>query len=295
MGLPALGGVGVTALARAFLLVVVGLTGEPEHATLFEKWGNALAASAARLGVPADRIQHLKADPTRADMEQALARIGKAAGADDVLFIVLIGHGTFDGRVPKFNLKGPDLAPADLEAMLKGVASKRLVLVNTTSASGPFKDAMAGPNRTIVTATRNGSEQFATLFGGYFTDAFGSDTADLDKNRRVTVQEAYEFAAREVTKAYERTGLLATEHSVLDDTGKLASVFALGTAGGEAQSSDPKVRALQAERRELEQQVESLKVLKGSLEPAKYEAELERLVTALALKTRELRQAEAAK
>jgi HPt (histidine-containing phosphotransfer) domain-containing protein len=55
------------------------------------------------------------------------------------------------------------------------------------------------------------------------------------------------------------------------------------------------VRALQAERRELEQQVESLKVLKGSLEPAKYEAELERLVTALALKTRELRQAEAAK
>ncbi len=285
----------MTALARAFLLVVVGLTGDPEHATLFDKWGTTLVTSATSLGVPADRIQHLKADPTRADVEQAIARIGKAAGADDVVFVVLIGHGTFDGRVPKFNLKGPDLAPADLEAMLKGVASKRLVLVNTTSASGPFKDAMAGPNRTIVTATRNGSEQFATLFGGYFVDAFASEAADLDKNRRVTVQEAYEFAQREVTKAYERTGLLATEHSVLDDTGKLAPVFALGTAGGEAQSSDPKVRALQVERRELEQQVESLKVLKGSLDPAKYEAELERLVTALALKTRELRQAEAAK
>lgn len=285
----------MTALARAFLLVVVGLTGDPEHATLFDKWGTTLVTSATSLGVPADRIQHLKADPTRADVEQAIARIGKAAGADDVVFVVLIGHGTFDGRVPKFNLKGPDLAPADLEAMLKGVASKRLVLVNTTSASGPFKDAMAGPNRTIVTATRNGSEQFATLFGGYFVDAFASEAADLDKNRRVTVQEAYEFAQREVTKAYERTGLLATEHSVLDDTGKLAPVFALGTAGGEAQSSDPKVRALQVERRELEQQVESLKVLKGSLDPAKYETELERLVTALALKTRELRQAEAAK
>lgn len=285
----------MTALARAFLLVVVGLTGEPEHAALFEKWGTALVTSATALGVPADRIQHLKSDPTRADMEQALARIGKSAGADDVVFIVLIGHGTFDGRVPKFNLKGPDLAPADLEAMLKGVASTRLVLVNTTSASGPFKDAMAGPNRTIVTATRNGAEQFATLFGGYFVDAFASESADLDKNRRVTVQEAYEFAQREVTKAYERTGLLATEHSVIDDTGKLASVFALGTAGGEAESSDPKVRALQAERRELEQQVESLKVLKGSLDPAKYEAELERLVLALALKTRELRQAEGAK
>lgn len=285
----------MTALARAFVLIVVGLTGDPEHATLFDKWGAALASTAGQLGIPADRIQHLKGDPTRADVEQALGRIGKAAGADDVLFIVLVGHGTFDGRVPKFNLKGPDLAPADLEAMLKGVPARRLVLVNTTSASGPFKDAMAGPNRTIVTATRNGAEQFATLFGGYFVDAFGSEGADLDKNRRVTVQEAYEYAQREVAKAYERTGTLATEHSVIDDTGKLAAVFALGTMGGEAQSADPKVRALQVERRALEQQVESLKVLKGSMDPAKYEAELERLVTALALKTRELRQAEAGK
>jgi len=72
-------------------------------------------------------------------------------------------------------------------------------------------------------------------------------------------------------------------------------VFALGTSGRAPESSDPKVRALQAERRDLEQQVESLKVLKGSLDPARYAAELERLVTALALKTRELRQAEAAK
>ena len=283
----------MTALARAFILVVVGLGGDPDHATLFERWGASFVASAKQLGVSADRVQHLTGNPTKADVEQAMAKIAKASGPDDVLVVVLIGHGTFDGRVPKFNLKGPDLAPADVEAMLKAVPTKRLVLVNTTSASGPFKEALAGPGRTIVTATRNGAEQFDTLFGGYFVDAFASETADLDKNRRVTVQEAYEFAQREVTKAYERTGLLATEHSVLDDTGKLASVFALGTAGGEAESADPKVRTLQAERRELEQQVESLKVLKGSLEPARYEAELERLVTALALKTRELRLAEA--
>ena len=282
----------MTALARAFILVVVGLGGDPDHATLFERWGASFVASAKQLGVPADRVQHLTGNPTKADVEQAMANIAKASGPDDVLVVVLIGHGTFDGRVPKFNLKGPDLAPTDVEAMLKAVPAKRLVLVNTTSASGPFKDALAGPGRTIVTATRNGAEQFDTLFGGYFVDAFSSETADLDKNRRVTVQEAYEFAQREVTKAYERTGLLATEHSVLDDTGKLAAVFALGTAGGEAESADPKVRMLQAERRELEQQVESLKVLKASLEPARYEAELERLVTALALKTRDLRQAE---
>jgi hypothetical protein len=283
----------MTALARAFVLVVAGLSGEAEHATLFEQWGSSLTASAARLGVPTDRVEYLNNNPTRADVEQALARIGKASGPDDVVFIVLIGHGTFDGRVPKFNLKGPDLVPADLEVMLKSVRSRHLILVNTSSASGPFREALAGPGRTIVTATRNGTEQFATLFGGYFVDAFASETADLDKNRRVTVKEAFEFAQREVTKAYERTGLLATEHSVLDDTGKLASVFALGTADVEVPSENPAIRGLQAERRELEQQVESLKGLKENLDQVRYEAELERLVTALALKTRELRQAEA--
>lgn len=284
----------MTALARVFLLVVVGLGGgEADQAAVFERWGETLVKTAATLGVPADRIQRVSGDPTRADVAQALTRIAAAAAPDDVVMLVLIGHGTFDGRVPKFNLKGPDLAPADLEAMLKPVPAKRLVLVDTTEASGPFKDAMAGPSRTIVTATRSGAEQFTTLFGGYFVDALGTDAADLDKNRRITVQEAFEYAQREVARAFERTGLLATEHAVLDDTGKLAGVFALGTSGGEATSTDPKVRQLQEERRALEQQVESLKVLKGNLDPAKYDAELERLVTALALKTRELRQAEA--
>ncbi len=282
----------MTELARAFVLVVVGLAGDPEHAELFARWGTSMAETAATLGVPPDRIQHLADNPTRADLTRAMARVAASAGADDVVFLVLIGHGTFDGRTAKFNLKGPDLTPDDLEAMLKTVPARRLVLANTTSASGPFREALAGEGRTIVTATRSGAEQFATLFGGYFVDAFASEAADLDKNRRVTVQEAFAYAEREVARAYERTGLLATEHAVLDDTGTLAGVFALGTAGGAALSADPAIRALQEERRTLEQQVEALKVLKGSLDPAKYQAELERLLTALALKTRELRQAE---
>ena len=83
-----------------------------------------------------------------------------------MVFVVLIGHGTFDGKVAKFNLPGPDMTPADFAPLLKSLPSKHVVFVNTASASGPFLDELSGPGRTIVTATRTGAERFATLFGG---------------------------------------------------------------------------------------------------------------------------------
>ena len=59
--------------------------------------------------------------------------------------------------------------------------------------------------------------------------------------------------------------------------------------------TDPKLRALVLEQRELEHRVESLRLLKESMDPAKYQSELEKLVTDLALKTREIRSLEGAK
>jgi hypothetical protein len=52
------------------------------------------------------------------------------------------------------------------------------------------------------------------------------------------------------------------------------------------------VRALYQERLELERQLENLRLLKDSMPSAKYQAELERLATALAIKAREIRTAE---
>jgi hypothetical protein len=186
------------------------------------------------------------------------------------------------------------------------------VLVNASSASGPFIDGLSSPGRTIVTATRSGAEHFTTLFGGFFIDALTSEAADADKNKRVSVLEAFNFAKTEVARAYEREGLLATEHALLDDDGdkegsaaptntgsdaknkdgKVAAVVSLGVAGDDGLPTDPKLRALHVERRDLERRVESLRLLKESMDPAKYSAELEKLVTAIALKTREIRAAE---
>jgi len=284
----------VTDLFRAFVLIAVGLSGDAEHGALFQKWGATLASASETLGVPAERILYLGDQTTKQTIEQAFATLATRASADDVVVVVLIGHGSFDGKEAKFNLRGPDMSGADFAAQLRRLPVKRTIFVNTASASGPFVQALSAPGRTIITATRSGAEQYATLFGGFFVNAFTSDVADGDKNGRITIQEAFEYGQREVARAYEREGLLATEHAVIDDGAKVASVFALGTVGaGEALPADPALRALHLERRELEQRMEALKVLKGSMDPARYESELERLATTLALKTREIRQLEA--
>lgn len=276
----------------AHLLIVVGLAGDPEHGELFDKWAKALAATASdRLGVPKAQIVTLSGDgATKADVTKALTAL-QSAGADDTVMIVLFGHGTFDGATAKFNLPGPDMTPRDFVPLLAKMQSKRVVFVNTASASGPFVEALGGAGRVVVAATRNGAEKYATLFGGPFVDAFSNEAADTNRDGRVTILEAFEFAQKQVEASFQREGVMQTEHATIDDTSR-AALVSLGSAHSGALPADPKLRPLYVERQQLEQRIESLKLLKSSMDPDKYAAELERLATELAEKSRQIRQAE---
>ncbi|HXD15452.1 MAG TPA: hypothetical protein VN654_00460 [Vicinamibacterales bacterium] len=309
-------------MLHAFLLILVGLAGDPEHGELFHKWGGELAESAGKLGVPADHVAYLvdqqaegearvNGKATVEEIGKTFDRFAKLATADDVMYVVLIGHGSYDGKTAKFNLPGPDISAADFNTQFRKLPTKQIVFVDTTSASGPFVNELSGTGRVIIAATRNGAENFSTLFGGYFVDALTGDEADADKNRRVTMLEAFQFAKAAVQRAYDKEGLLSTEHAVLDDNGdkagstdpstsgsdgKVASLLAIGSAADAASlPTDPKLRALVLEQRDMEHRVESLRLLKESMDPAKYQSELEKLVTDLALKTREIRTLEGAK
>jgi hypothetical protein len=309
-------------MLHAFLLIVVGLAGDPEHGELFHKWGAELAESAGHLGVPQDHVVYLVDQPgegearvtgkaTLEEINKTFDRFVKQATADDAVYVVLIGHGSYDGKAPKFNLPGPDISAADFAAQFKRLPTRQIVFVNTASASGPFVNELSAPGRTIITATRSGAENYATLFGGYFVDALSGEEADADKNRRVTMLEAFQFAKAAVQRAYDKEGLLSTEHAVLDDNGdkvgspdpsttaadgKVAALMAIGSAADAMPlPADPKMRALVLEQRDLEHRVESLRLLKDNMDPAKYQSELEKLVTDLALKTREIRTLEGAK
>ena len=97
------------------------------------------------------------------------------------------------------------------------------------------------------------------------------------------------------------------EHALLDDNGdkegslevggqakdgQIAATLSLGSTRAEAAPATEQLRGLYAERQALERRIESLKLLKGSMDPEKYTAELEKLATELALKTRQIRDAE---
>lgn len=133
-------------------------------------------------------------------------------------WLVLVGHGTFDGKDARFNLRGPDVTATELGTWLRPVTGP-LVAIHTGSASAPFLRELGGTNRVVVSATRSGYEQNVTRLGDPFVQALADPEADLDQDGQVSVLEAFLVGSRGVAEFYRNAGRLATEHALLDDNG----------------------------------------------------------------------------
>jgi len=232
---------------------------------------------------------------TRENVQRVLTALRARMTKDDQLLVFLMGHGTVDGEEAKFNLVGPDLSATEWSQLLKPLPG-RLVFINTTGASFPFLHRLAGRGRIVLTATDSAAQQFETLFPEYFIRAFGDDAADVDKNGRVSVWEAFTYASAAVHQAFEQKGQLPTERSLLDDTGAGVGreAQAPGTDGAMARvtylepepalnlPSDAALATLVKRRAALEFALEELKARKESMPADQYDAELERILTELA-------------
>jgi hypothetical protein len=302
------------AAEESHLLVVVGLGGEPKYTDAFDVLATSMVQAAEKkLGLAAARIAYYgekETDPkvpayrgraTRENVEKALGGLARDARPGDVVLILLIGHGSFQNGESRFNLPGPDMASTDFAPLLARLAAQRIVLVNTSSASGEWVKTLSGKGRIIVTATRSGMERNETEFAKYFVEAFTDDKADADKDQRVSVLEAFSYARREVERFYEGGHRLLTEHAVLDDDGDGAGTAAgadakdgaiartvflagggSGTAAEAAGSADPRLQELQRQRQAVEERLGQLKARKDTMAAAEYEDELEKLLLELA-------------
>jgi len=295
------------------ILVITGVSGDDEHAKQFHSWATKLIDTAkTKDGVPDANIVYLAEKPdvdparirgrsTKENVEKAVAELAAKARPDDQVVIVLIGHGSFDGKVAAFNLPGPDLTAADWALLLTKLSAQKLAFVNTASSSGAFMASVAAPGRTIVTATKTGGERNEPRFGEFFVEAFGDPAADADRNGHVSVLEAFNYANNKVTKAYEQAGLLRTEHAAIDDgsDGKLAATQFLtahpADGGLQVDLTEPGMRALLADREAIQKQIDALKLQKDALDPPRYNQEMEKLLTELALKTKAIRDLQAQK
>lgn len=192
---------------------------------------------------------------------------------DDRLAIFLIGHGSYDDYEYKFNIAGPDLTDADILGLLEQLSGTKILLVNTSSASGATADKLKGDNRTLILATRSGAERHATRFGNYFAAALADASADVDKNRIITAEEAFRFAERRVTDYYERNGQLATEHPRLE--GGQAANFSLARLEAPRQpTTDAELAALMEQRAALNGDIETLRLSRDSMAPGDYQSAL---------------------
>jgi hypothetical protein len=293
------------------LLVIVGVGGDEAHTKQFHGWASAIVDAAKKQGVAAGNVTYLgeqpETDPTRISgratrdsVAKAIEGLAARSGPNDEVFILLIGHGSFDGRTAAFNLPGPDLNAADYANLLKKFTTQRIVFVNTASSSGAFLPVLAGPGRTIIAATKTGGERNETRFPGFFVEALTAEAADRDRNGRVSMLEAFDFAKAKVEETYKQGGHILTEHAALDDgsEGKFAGSLYLApprSRSADMASADPKLRALMEEREALEREIASLQQRKNSLDPAAYESQLEKLLTDLALKSRAIRELETKK
>ena len=202
------------------VLIVVGAGGETGYAARFTEEAATWKAACDKAGVAVTTIGMEPEVNDRPDADVLHVWLETFLTSDSrALWIVMIGHGSFDGREARFNLRGRDITAAELASWLKPM-KQELAVIQTASASAPFLSALTGPNRVIITATKSADEVNITRFGGYFAKAIsGSLEADQDGDQQVSLLEAYLWAARQVAQFYETEGRLATEHAMLDDNG----------------------------------------------------------------------------
>jgi len=280
------------------VLLVVGAAGTEQYGKLFERQVTAWEEACSKAGLPIQIIGRGKPDDDAAQLEAALSQASSQSTGQ--FWLVMIGHGTFDGREAKFNLRGPDVTARQSSDWLRHM-KRELVLIQTASASGGFIASLTGKNRIVVTATKSADEIFYTRFGEYFAPAIaGLAEADLDHDKQVSVLEAFLFASKKTSEFYEAEGRLATEHALLEDNGNGVGTRFEVFQGVEA--TDPKAdgrRAAQValvlseeeqklteaqrhQRDVLERELDALKSRRADLGEDRYYADLETLMRKLA-------------
>ena len=138
------------------VIVVVGAAGTPEYGRQFAEWTKRWKIAARTGGARFVSIGQAENGTSndKAELKKQITELQR--DSLHPVWLVLIGHGTWDYRDAKLNLRGPDVSHKELAEWLSTLA-RPLAVVNCTSSSAPFLPALSGANRVTLTATKNGS------------------------------------------------------------------------------------------------------------------------------------------
>ncbi|MBL9180343.1 MAG: hypothetical protein JNM65_19935 [Verrucomicrobiaceae bacterium] len=273
------------------VIIVRGADGDAEYGKKFTAQVETWKAACTKGDVP---VEIISGEESAAKLEKRIA----TAKAERPLWLVLIGHGTFDGREAKFNAEGPDFDAKQLAGWLSPL-KQEIAIIHCASSSGGFVRPLAGKGRVIITATKSPDEVFYARFGEHFAEAIGGlSEADLDQDKQVSLLEAFRHASKAVATFYENEGRLATEHALVEDNGDgtatrremLESPPAEAKLDGERAAqlvlvlSDEEKKLTDAQRTKrdaLERDLKKLRDERTKLDDATYYTRLEKLLREL--------------
>lgn len=298
-----------------YAVIMVGPAVGETNQERFRQWGLSLHDILARdYGYSSDTITLLYNDSDasfngaeridgvtdREGIEQALAALHERVNTGDQITLYLIGHGSGAEQEAKFNIVGPDITGSEFADMLDRFDRQDMVIVNTTSASYGFSASLSSEGRVVISSTRSPSERYDPVFSGYFIEALDGRNGDRDKNNRVSVLEAFEYAKANVEQWYSEQGRLASEHAGLDDNGDamfslnpgmnesdglLAEIAYIDTLVDDSAGLSAEALASKARMQELERSVFILRGRKAEYLEADYWREMETLLVELARAT----------
>ena len=290
--------------ARQQLIVIIGASGTDEYRTNFETWAARWKVAAER--ADADCTVIGETDHSASDLEKATSAIAASLAVEmtEPLWIVFIGHGTFDGRTASLNFNGPDVSAEKMAEMLRP-AKRPIAFIACASCSSPFIDALSAPGRVVISATKEDNQFQYSRFGDAMSQAIGGLDADIDRDGQTSLLEAWLFASRRTAEFYTTEGRIATEHALLDDNsdskGTRAEVYEADRLKTNIDNADQldgsqaarwhfirseEERRITSEQRktrdDLEQQLEGLRRCKDKLSEAEYLCQLEIILVPLA-------------
>lgn len=294
----------VTLGDRPIVMTIVGAPGTQEYGKAFREWAGTWETTAKKADATYVSIGLADSEEKAADLGLVAATLLGMQASEHPLWIVMIGHGTFNGKVAKFNLRGPDLSADQMAVWLDGVR-RPIAVVNCSASSSPFLSKLAKKGRVVVTATKSGYEQNYARFGEYISKAIGDVGSDLDKDGQTSLLEAFLTASRSVGAFYEKDGRLVTEFALIDDNGDAVGTRAdwyrgirptkKPAGGGEAdgyrahqfhlvRSASEQAMPIEVrkERDAIELEVIRLRDVKESMDQASYYEQLEPLLVRLA-------------
>jgi hypothetical protein len=220
-------------------LIVCGLTGDAEHHQLYAATVAKLAdALTQQLAFAAEDVHVLFGDEptggdsdiirsarraTRKEIERLAGELRARFDSADGLWVIVVGHSHYDGRMSWLNLPGPDLHQFDFAQLFEGLTLREQVFLLTTPTSGFYIAPLSAPGRVIITATQDDWETNETEYphelARVLSQPLDEKMLDADEDGSLTVFDLYVTVARNLAQSYLERELLATEHPLLDDNG----------------------------------------------------------------------------